>query len=169
VGSPDDAIRGAASPRARAASSEASEQGEDFQRMLTVQEVAERGGDWKCRMGGGQGGVHGILVARGCNVERAVELPKRVDLLSNGEPSPGARTFRHAAAGRTKDARSTSQKSGIDVEESTVGGWQDYLENHSKAVGRLTGSATCARQDRQKSPRGAGDARARRMTIIPTL
>jgi hypothetical protein len=106
--------------------------------MLTVHEVAERGGVWTCHVGGEHGGVHGMLVARGCNVERPVELRKRFDLLSDEEPSPGARMFRHAAAGRTKDAKSTSKKWGVEVEESTVGGWQDDLQDDSKAVGRPT-------------------------------
>ena len=135
---PDDAIRETATQRARAASSKASERGEDLGRMLTVQEVAERVGHWKCHGCGEQGGVQDMLVARGCNVERAAELRRWFDLLSDEEPSPGARTLRHAAAGPTKDANSTNQKRGVDVEESTVQGWQDDLENRSKAVGRPT-------------------------------
>ena len=145
------------------------EQGEDFQRKVTVKEVAERVGHWKCHVCGEQGGVHDMLVARGCNVERATELRRWFDLLSDEDRRPVRARFatlppapRRTRTRRTRKGASTLRSPRCGVGRTT------YRTARRRLAVRRT-SATCAGQNRQKSARGVGDARARRMTFIPTV
>ena len=136
--------------------------------MLTVQEVAERVGHWTCHVCGEQGHVHDMLVAEDATFQRVVELRRWFDLLWMRNSSPGARTLPPRCRRPRKDAKVDEPEEASTLRSPRCGVGRTTTVP-SKAVGRPTDFCYLRRTEPTESARGVGDARAHRMTFVPTL